>query len=66
MVFLGGSGIKTPPAKAGDTEVCLISGSERYPGGGNGNQLQYSTMESSTVRETWQATGYGVSKGIKD
>ena len=35
--FLGGSVVKNLPANAGDTGV--ISGSGRFPGGGNGNPL---------------------------
>ena len=36
--FPGGSVVKNPPAKAGDTGSILESG--RSPGGGNGNPLQ--------------------------
>ena len=35
--------VKTLPANAGDIrDLCLIPGSERSPGGGHGNPLQYS------------------------
>ena len=34
----GGSGVKNPPANAGD--MGLIPGLGRSPGGGNGNPLQ--------------------------
>ena len=37
-------------------------GSGRYPGGGNVNLLQYSCLESSTDRGTWQATAHRVTK----
>jgi len=37
--------VKHPPATAGDTG--LIPESERFPGGGNGNLLQYSCLENS-------------------
>ena len=37
--------VKNPPANAGDVgDVGLIPGSERSPGGGNGNPLQYSYL----------------------
>ena len=40
------SGKKKSPANAGDTgEMGSIPGSERFPGGGNGNPLQYSCQE---------------------
>ena len=35
--------VKNPPANSGD--VRFISGSERSPGQGNGNPLQYSCLE---------------------
>ena len=38
----------------------LISGSERSPGGGHGNPLQYSCLENSMDREAWWATVHGV------
>ena len=34
----------------------MISGSERYPGEGNGNPLQYSRLENPRDRGTWWAT----------
>ena len=52
---------KNPPANAGDTrEAGLIPGSGRSPGGGNGNPLQYSSLENPTDRGAWQATVHGV------
>ena len=52
--FLGGSVVKKPPANGGDTrDVGLIPGSERSPGVGNGNLLQYSCLENSTDRGAW-------------
>ena len=65
--FPGGSGVKNLPANAGD--VGSIPGSGRSPGGGNGNPLQYSCLESSMDREAWWATVQGVSKshiGLSD
>ena len=38
--------VQNRPASAGYTgEMDSISGSERFPGGGNGNPLQYSYQE---------------------
>ena len=52
MGFLAGSVVKNPPASAGDTrDVGSIPGSGRYPGGGNGNPLQYSCLENLMDRE---------------
>ena len=40
--------VKNLPARAGDTrDSGLIPGSERSPGVGNGNPLQYSSLEKS-------------------
>ena len=39
-----------------------ISRSERSPGEGNGNPLQYSCLENPMDREAWQATVYGVTR----
>ena len=39
-----------------------IPRSGRSPGGGNGNQLQYSCLENSMDRGAWQATVHGVTK----
>ena len=52
--------VKNPPTSAGDTS--LIPGSERSPGGGHGNPLQYSCLENPMVRGAWQATVHGVTK----
>ena len=42
-------------ANAGDSgEANLIPGSERSPGVGNGNPLQYSCLENSMDREAWR------------
>ena len=58
--FSGGSVVKNPLANVGD--VGLIPGSGRYPGGGNGNPLQYSCLENPKDRGAWQATVCGVTK----
>ena len=46
MDFPGGSVVKHLPANAGDAgDVGSTPGSERSPGGGNGNPLQHSCLE---------------------
>ena len=40
----------------------LIPGSERSPGGGNGNPLQFSCLENPMDSGAWQATGHGVAR----
>ena len=42
----------------------LISGSGRPPGVENSNLLQYSCLENSMGRGTWQATVHGVTKEL--
>ena len=49
MDFPGGSGVKNPPASAGDAS--LTPGSGRSPGEGNGNPLQYSSQEIPWTEE---------------
>ena len=39
---------------------CLISGSGRFPGEGNGYPLQYFCLENSMNRGAWRATVHGV------
>ena len=58
--FPGGSVVKNPPANAG--EMDSIPGSERFPGGGNGNPFQFSCQENPMNRGAWQAKVHGVSK----
>ena len=53
----GGSAVKNPPANVGD--VGLIPGLRRFPGGGNGNPLQYSCLENPMDRGAWWATVHG-------
>ena len=57
--FSGGSAVKNPPANTGDTG---IPGSERSPGEGNGNPLQYSCLKNSMDRGVWWVTVQGVTK----
>ena len=51
---------KNLPANAGNVD--LIPGSERSPGGGNGNPLQFSGLENPMDRGAWWATVQGVTK----
>ena len=63
MGFPGSLIVKKLPANAGDTrDAGLILGSARSPGGGTGNPLQYSCLEDSMDRGTWQATVHGVTE----
>ena len=55
--------VKNPPANAADTgAVGFIPGSRRSLRVGNGNPLQYSHLENSIDRGTWQTTVHGVTK----
>ena len=55
--------IKNLPANAGGKrDANSISGLGRSPGEGNGNLLQYSSLENSMDREAWWATVRGVPK----
>ena len=55
--------VNNPPANAGDIrEAGSIPGSGRFPGGGNGNRLQYSSLENSVNREAWWATVHRITK----
>ena len=55
--------VKNPPANAGDVrDVGLIPGSERSPGEGNGNPLQYSCLENPMDGGAWLATVHGAAK----
>ena len=60
--FPGGSVVKNLPANAGD--VGSIPESERSPGEGNDNLLQYSCLENPMDREAWRATVHGVTKEL--
>ena len=55
--------VKNLPANAGDIrDAGSIPGSERSPGEGNGNPLQYSCLENPMDRGAWQATVHEVAK----
>ena len=63
MGFPSGTGVKNPPADAGDTrDVGSIPGSGRFPGVGNGNPLQYSCLKNPTDRGAWWTTVHGVAE----
>ena len=51
MGFPGGSEVKASASNAGDPGS--IPGSERSPGEGNGNPLQYSCLEKPMDGEAW-------------
>ena len=56
----GGSVVKNLPANAGDKEDAGSSPlSGRFPEGGTGYPLQYSSLESPVDREAWGATVMG-------
>ena len=55
-----GSDGEESACSAGD--LCLIPGSGRSPGEGNGNPLQYSCLENSGDRGAWRAIVHGVIK----
>ena len=59
----GGTVVKNLPANAGDSRnMCLILGSGRSLGIGNGNSLQYSCRENSMDRGAWWAIAHEVTK----
>ena len=52
--------LKNPPAHAGDIkEMGSIPGLGRFPGGGNGNPLQYSYLNNPMERGIWWAIVHG-------
>ena len=63
MGFSVGINGKESTCNAGDTrDTGSIPGSGRSPGERNGNPLQYSCLENSMDRGTWQVTVHGVTK----
>ena len=55
--------VKNLPASVGEArDAGLIPGSGRSLGVGNGNPLQYSSLENSMGSGAWQATVHGVAK----
>ena len=57
------SGKEYLPANSEDSgDAGSVSGSERFPGGGNGNSLQYSSLENSMDRGALWAAVHGETK----
>ena len=55
--------VKSLPASAGDVrDTGSIPGSRRSLGGGNGNPLQYSSLENPMNRGAWWATVHRVKR----
>ena len=55
--------VKSPSASAGDLrEAGSVPGWGRSPGGGHGNPLQYSCLETPMDRAAWRATVHGVAE----
>ena len=55
--------LKEPTCSAGASgDSGLITGLGRSPGGGHGNQLQYSCLGNPMERGAWWATVHGVTK----
>ena len=55
--FPGGSGVRNPPANAGDMDSVARSG--RSPGEGNGSPPRYSCLRNPKDRGAWWATVHG-------
>ena len=60
MRFLGGAVVKNLPANAGNMDS--IPGLGRSPGVGNGDPIQYSCLENSVDRRSWQTAVRGVQR----
>ena len=61
--FPGASMVKNLPANSGAAgDAGLIPGLGRFPGGGNGEPLQYSDLGNPMDRGAWQATVHGITK----
>ena len=61
MGFPGGTSGEDLPAKVGDIrDMGSIPGSGRPPGGGHGNPLQQSCLETPVDRGAWWATVHRV------
>ena len=54
--------VKNPPANGDARDMGLISGPGRSPRKGNGNLLQYFSLENSMDRGAWWAIVHVVSK----
>ena len=60
--FLVAQSVKKLPAMQETLGLSSIPGSERSPGEGNGNPLQYSCLENSMDKGVWWVTVQGVTK----
>ena len=60
MGFPGDSDGNRSACNAGDPGS--VPGSDRSPGEGNGNPLEYSCLENSMDRGIWQATVHGLQR----
>ena len=60
IYIYGGSDGKQSACNGGD--LGSVTRSERSPGEGNGNPLQYSCLDNSTDRGACQATVHGITK----
>jgi len=60
MGFPGDSDGNKSACNAGDPGS--VPGSDRSPGEGNGNPLEYSCLENSMDRGIWQATVHGLQR----
>ena len=59
--------VKNPPGNAREPrDAGSIPGSGGSPGGGQGDPLQYSSLENSMDRGAWQATVDGVARDGHD
>ena len=55
--------VKNLPANAGDLrDAGSIPGSERFPGGGHDNPLQYSCLENPMGRGAWWVIAHRVTE----
>ena len=55
--------VKNLPANAGNVrDMGSVLGSGKFPREGNGNTLQYSSLENPMDRGAWPATVHGVAK----
>ena len=63
--FPGDASGKESACSSGDTgDAGLIPGSERSPGGGHNNPLQYSCLENPMDRGAWKAIAHRVAKSL--
>ena len=54
--------VKNPTSARDAGDMSSIPGLGRFPGGGRGNPFQYSCLENSMDRGTWQTTVHRVAK----